>query len=345
MKLKITANDPLHFGSGKSMAAGESSFGADMFPPFPTVFLGAFRSAWLSRNAQFIKDANDPVIDPTYNYHITFYTLLLNGVLHFPAPMDTYVVGDMPGLCQLELRENDGLSNHSLPYYLWADHDGKIANPVGRWISLESFSSYLHCSDDRVQSVKLSNYIKRETRIGIARDKARRAAADAMLYNTVLTRLDGVDFAVELEGESLPESCGLIRLGKFGKTANYTKADYRNEISPGVINEQGVFKLYFATPAIFNGGTEPTLPEGLPKVELIAAATSGYENIGGYDLKLNRPKPMMRAVKAGSIFYYRLVDNTEAHRKLIVTKLHGHCISQVNQHAGLGLCYVGSIVR
>jgi CRISPR-associated protein Cmr3 len=339
MKIKITANDTLHFGSGKSTNAGESSFGAAMFPPYPTVFLGALRSAYLSQNPEYITTANQPG-DPTLEYKLTFFAMLIDGVPHFPAPADTYVVGDSPKLSLLSLKENDGLSSHKLPYYLWTDHDGKVLTPEGRYVCADVLGEYLTGEGGARPSVKLSDYTEREIRVGIARDNYSRAAADSMLYNSAMTRPWGCEFAVELDGGKLPTSSGLIRLGKHGKTAAYWTCDFGTTL-PWSIGENGVFKLCFATPAIFDCGSIPTLPDGLPEVELIASAVSGYENVGGYDMRENRPKPMERAVKAGSVFYYRLADNTEENRAAVAEKLHGKCISPKYEQAGFGLCYVG----
>jgi CRISPR-associated protein Cmr3 len=339
MKIKITANDTLHFGSGKSTNAGESSFGAALFPPYPTVFLGALRSAYLSQNPKYITTANESG-DPTLEYKLTFFAMLIDGVPHFPAPADTYVAGGSPESRLLSLKPNDGLSSQGLPYYLWTDHEGKVLTPEGRYVSADALGKYLKGESDVVPSVKLSDYTEREIRVGIARDNYSRAAADSMLYNSAMTRPWGCEFAVELDGSELPKSSGLIRLGRHGKTAAYREFDFNTTIQ-GRIGENGEFKLYFATPAIFDGGSIPALPCGLPEIELIAAAVSGYENVGGYDMKENRPKPMERAVKAGSVFYYKLTDNTEENRYAVAKKLHGKCISRKNERAGFGLCYVG----
>ena len=340
MKLKITANDTLHFGRGKTVNAGENSFGEDMFPPFPTVFLGAMRSAWLSQNPDFIAAANDQHKDPTFQYRLSFYALLLDGLLHFPAPADTFVVGDTSELHELTLKKNDNLSSQILDYNLWSDHDGKIAAPEGSWVCADALCTYLYGYAKNIPSKQLSEYTHREIRVGIARNNSTRASASSMLYSTVMTRPKNLEFALELEGAHLPEPNGLIRLGKHGKTAKYSEADYELNI-PYNIGDQGIFKLYFATPAIFENGGIPSLPDGLPKMKLIAAAVNGYDNIGGYDMKKNQPKPMARAVKAGSVFYYMLEENTENNRCAVAEKLHGRCISQENSHTGLGLCYIG----
>jgi CRISPR-associated protein Cmr3 len=341
MKYIITANDTVYFGRGKTTNAGENSFGAAMFPPFPSVFLGAMRSAFLSQHPEYVPFANEADKDPTMDYEIAFTALSLDGVLHFPAPMDAYIAKDSPKLEYMKLLPNDNLSGHRLPYYLWVDRDGKVANPEGKYISLADLRKYLKGDNTEIPYQNPGKYTEREIRIGIAKDNKIRATAKSMLYNTAMTRLNNLKFVIELKGASQPEPKGLIRLGKYGKTAVYSHEDFEHEIS-GYIGDNGCFKLYFASPAIFDAGWAPVLPEDLPEIKLIAAAVGGYENAGGYDMRTNRPKTMMRAVKAGSVYYYQLADNTESNRRLIVEKLHGKRISQLYNQAGFGLCYIGA---
>ncbi|MGK9475771.1 type III-B CRISPR module-associated Cmr3 family protein [Melioribacter sp. OK-6-Me] len=68
-----------------------------------------------------------------------------------------------------------------------------------------------------------------------------------------------------------------------------------------------IVKLYLLTPAIFENGSLPNLEKPLFKkynMKLLTAAVSGYKSIGGFDIQSNQPKPMYRAVKEGSVFYF-----------------------------------------
>ena len=342
MKLTVNANDSLHFGRGKSTSAGEASFGFGMFPPYPTVLHGALRGAFLSQNPRYIEHANEPGYDPTLEYKMTFYSMLLDGNLHFPAPMDLFAVENETELIQCGLKENDGMSSLKRElYYLWVDQkERKISNPEGRYISACSLGNYLCGKCINVHSVKLSDYFQHEERIGLARDSRSRTSADHMLYNAIMIRLKDAAFAAKLEGpaDRLPDAAGVIRLGKHGKTAKYAAADFNDAMPHGNI-KNGLFKLYFATPAVFNDNFAPELPGS----KLIALAINGYENVGGYDIKANRPKTTLRAVSAGSVFYYRLADCSDENCSRIIETLHGKCISQEYGDAGLGLCYVGTV--
>ena len=93
---------------------------------------------------------------------------------------------------------------------------------------------------------------------------------------------------------------GVLRLGSRGKTARYENGGWDASI-PGSIGKSGIFRLYLATPAIFEKGCLPGIVEKY-NLTVLAAAINGYVNVGGYDIKANRPKPMRRAVPAGSVY-------------------------------------------
>jgi CRISPR-associated protein Cmr3 len=356
MKLRIRANDTLHFGRGKSAARGEDAFATEMFPPYPSVFLGALRAVWLSANPEKIPFADENE-DPTRNHKLTFHAMLLDDKLYFPAPADAVMIGsanEREGLLHLLRPEkNDGLSGLALPYYLWAAGDGKIVPPDGYYIDADVLRAYLSGNGAPLPCVRLSDYTEREVRIGIALDRNTRTAAEHMLYNVTMTRTENarfafdpkrgnVEFAVGLDdgGAKLPWDHGLLLLGSHGKTASWTEYEFDDAFA-GDIGENGVFRLYLATPGIFDGGWLPKLSGfGL---ELLAAAVSGYESVSGYDMKRNKPKALRRAVRAGSVYYYRLEENTSENRKRIRDALHGKSVSEHRAHEGFGICYLGAV--
>jgi CRISPR-associated protein Cmr3 len=341
MKVKIRALDTLTFGVGKPAVWGEDSFGAGIFPPFPSVVRGAVRAAWLHENGSF--DLADTEGDPTRDYAVTEYALLLNDAPYFPAPADFVWNEDSKTLMQCELRENDGLSSLTTPYQLWANADGKMTTAEKRYISLKDLQAYLN--GERVaESVPLTDYVTSESKIGIFRGRDTNTVREGMLYRSPLTRLkgekrndDGFYTAALAASVNGAETDGLIRFGGENKTASF--AAYAGAISPsGAIGDDGKFKLYLATPAIFKGGHLPELPV---KARLLTAAVYGYDSVGGFDMKAKRPKPMRRAVKAGSVYFYELAENTPENRAAAAHALHGASISDYSYSDGFGICYIG----
>jgi CRISPR-associated protein (Cas_Cmr3) len=69
--------------------------------------------------------------------------------------------------------------------------------------------------------------------------------------------------------------------------------------------------LYLATPAIFDAGWHP--PYGHEEgVQLVAAAVGRPQLIGGWDMQHGRPKPLYRAVPAGSVYLYEVTESGRA---------------------------------
>jgi CRISPR-associated protein Cmr3 len=55
----------------------------------------------------------------------------------------------------------------------------------------------------------------------------------------------------------------------------------------------------------------------------------------------NKPKPMYRAVPEGSVYYFKLLDNSEEER--VREAFHLKNISDINAEEGFGLALVGGV--
>ncbi|MDR1690076.1 MAG: hypothetical protein LBS21_15950 [Clostridiales bacterium] len=348
MKVKINATDTLTFGVGKPSVWGEDSFGRGTFPPFPSVVRGAVRAGWLHENLA-AENANTD-LDETKNCYVSEYALLLNDEAYFPAPAD-YALSGEDTLIRCKLQKNDALSSLKTKYQLWAEDDGKLKTAEGRYISRSALGEYL--AGGKIDaSVSLGGYITDEDKTGFYRNRSTNTAKRQMLYNSPLKRLQNgsnrAALAANIWGIQFE---GLVRFGGEGKTASFTQCSC--DISPGLpkgfksddekINENGEFKLYLATPAFFKSGCMPSfLNEENSYAELLTAAIYGYESIGGFDMQAKRPKQMLRAVKAGSVYYCRLRANTPDNRQKALS-LHAKSISEFSKEDGFGICYIGKI--
>ncbi len=206
----------------------------------------------------------------------------------------------------------------------------------------------------------VEDYWQPEPKVGIGRDKITKTAKEGMLYRVGMMRFntekyDKVQIRVNYEGlETLMPS--QFRLGGEGKSVNCRKVE-NEEISkvnaPKELETGGIFKLYLATPSIFEQGTFPKwmlekeelklkkeieLEKGLT-VELVSMAIGKPQHIGGFDMKEKRPKPMLKAVPAGSIYYFRLKEGSFS---TVVERFHGKSIAELDfDKQGFGICYVG----
>ncbi len=109
------------------------------------------------------------------------------------------------------------------------------------------------------------------------------------------------------------------------------------------------FKLYLATPALFNNGWLPGWLDsqtgiGHPphdptlQVKLITAAVGRPIIFSGFDMALGRPKPIQQAVPAGSVYYFKLLAGTPDQ---VLNAFHNHSISEQASQAGFGVAFVG----
>ena len=215
----------------------------------------------------------------------------------------------------------------------------------------------------------LEDFVRSEPKIGIERDYRTSTSKDNMLYRINMTRfqsqflnsnerkaLSDLGFIVDYQcAEELPEN-GLLKLGGEGKSFTYeqkssfnpdplTKEDMKT--LKDSIRSSRVFKLYFATPAIFDQGW---LPKWIDKntynakyqslsFELITAAVGKPISIGGWNMKGNMPKPTRQAIPAGSVYYFKIPDGSCI--DTIVKTFHYKNISDYQAKEGFGLCFVG----
>jgi CRISPR-associated protein Cmr3 len=100
--------------------------------------------------------------------------------------------------------------------------------------------------------------------------------------------------------------------------------------------------LLFLTPALLGTAEETnSRPPDLAAFGAIpvAAAIGRSIPVGGWDVHRHGPKPILRAVPAGSVYFYRL-DRPERFGE-VARALHGTCISDLFPEAGFGLAAIG----
>ena len=242
-----------------------------------------------------------------------------------------------------------------------AEPGGEAIEPGNRMIKLSSLGNYL-LNERKPPLTKADELYDRELRAGIKLVYESRRVETGMLYIAEFIRLkEGVGFVLEVEGaKSLPKE-GVLSLGGEGRGATYTSLD---KDPFGSLRDEWLdrlkekikcrFKLYLATPAIFRVGEKEKEFGWLPdfvdskslegefngvKFKLISASVGKAIGMGGWDLAQNRPKPMLRAVPAGSIYYFELMEGDAD--KLIET-FHLKCVPSQGDELGLGLTFVGT---
>jgi CRISPR-associated protein Cmr3 len=186
-----------------------------------------------------------------------------------------------------------------------------------------------------------------EARTGVGLMAEQRSSKEGLLYSFGFIRLlPEVALGFEVKGTML-EPNGVVRLGGEGRTAS---------LQPGpalpVYEEtqgSGRFSVCFATPALSaTGGYPPGFaPDrlvgaiGSRRCRLVGAALSRSVLAGGWDLARQFPKPLRRAIPAGSVFLFEPLDDEAASP----ADVDGHCLTDFPKEElarqGFGLAVAG----
>jgi CRISPR-associated protein Cmr3 len=169
---------------------------------------------------------------------------------------------------------------------------------------------------------RLDDLFNIEDRTGIRKNRSIRSAKTGGLYSVEYFRLKGnVGFAIEVENTSLLPSFGILRLGGDSRSARYSLSSWAELPVDQIkkkISEDKRFKIVLETPAIFNKGWLPawinrdTMEGGFEgaNFRLVSACVGKAIGIGGYNFVKNTPKVMKKAVPAGSVYYFELIDGS-----------------------------------
>jgi CRISPR-associated protein Cmr3 len=307
------------FRDGKPFDAKSDHRARSLFPPSPTVIQGVIRSHHLVLKGVALTDktAIAALVGTTDDYK----DLLLRGPFiarrendqvtrYFPVPADVAPCDDkhLQALKPVNLADKWHILTNApadLPMLLWPPEREPTRKESGRWLPETDLR---RCLDgEAVKAVESSDLFMFESRLGIARDDARRTTEEGMLYEVEFVRpCNGVGLCLDMAGyDDWPES-GVLRIGGEGRAARFEQV---NAVEwPKLLDPlPACFKVYFATSAYFDQGWRPAtwsdFFEG--EVRLVAVALHRYQVLGGYDWAGNTQKPARRYVPAGSVYYFR----------------------------------------
>lgn len=255
-----------------------------------------------------------------------------HGVAHdilLPAPDDLRVftmATEVPGGCRkvrkvVRLLRDDARDGRAWSHNLAAmspcvyDHDRWVEwfpdddqsdpEPAHGWfLTMRGVESWMAGGAPRAEDFVDSSTLWRvETRTGVGLQKERRMSMDRMLYTFGFIRLNrGVSIGFELTGGRLQTDCH-VRLGGENRLAllqDGPSLTSKLESLPHVTKDDGVFALI--TPGIYE--TADVSDNGsVPDARVSAAVVSETVRVGGWDLARRGPKPLWRAVPAGSVYY------------------------------------------
>ncbi|MCB9293459.1 MAG: type III-B CRISPR module-associated protein Cmr3 [Lewinellaceae bacterium] len=357
MKFRIRPLDTLFFRDGKPFSMGEDSWADGVFPPYPPALFGALRTWYIFHHPALFSQV---AIDESEGIVIQSVQYRLPAGRHLPMPLDLVEPEEKKEaeineeerekeyrVIKLVLDENAGaLSNHPLPGLLLPPETVEIKSLEDGLISHEGdFENYLRGNLQEVKVRRIKDCAQIEPKIGIGRDDHTNTASDSMLYRVGMRRTTDFEILTEV---SLPDSYkkkqgpSLLKFGAEGKFVSFEEPKGR-EYAIGVSKDTialkpGAFKIYLSTPAIFKEGWVPNLAQFGIKAELVAAAIGKPVHIGGFDMVKRKPKPMYKAVPAGSVYYYHTKESPD----VILEKLQGKSFSDLLKEQGFGIAYVGN---
>ena len=346
--LQINAADTLFFRDGRPFNMGEDTYAQGIFPPPPSVLYGALRTAYMAANLSGEKLS--VLITKTEQLTITgIFLRASDGHTYLPMPKDLYVKKDANAGFFPEKKVSTTSSLPTSLQMLLHNVNGK-PDEQARLVRLEEFQKYLAQGKtaEKITSIPLKDFTEKEPKIGIRRNNQTHANDEGLLYRMEMVRpakvRDGelyqLSFLVDYQGLDLPAETWL-RMGGDRKAVQLTKFEEPTQIGCPEL-KSSEFKIYLATPAVFESGWKPRKLLDDNNLELLAAATGKPMPLGGWDVKEKKPKCMLRAVPAGSVYYVKAESKEKA--QATAEKIHNHTISEYDlAQQGFGLAFIGNI--
>lgn len=348
MKLQLDALDPLFFRDGRPFTMGEESYAEGIFPPLPSTVRGALRSMWIAERLGAPNADKDAWVRTSSGIELTYFGLGIAGKPVFPAPLDLFFPKTAKGTPAEPMKLMGKISASSCPpevtHLFRAEADGKTESVHGHLLDFEATQRYVNGdASAHFGTIRLSELVKHEHKIGIGRDRETNRTKEGLLFRLVANRFEdekhgGLSLLVELHTpESQPLKVGkhaVLPLG--GERRSVTAKPTSEPFLPKRPNIRGKhLKIVLLTPALCGSW----FPE-ISGLTLVAAALGKPVSVGGWDVLKQEPKPMRRAIPAGSVFLYKAESEEKANE--IAEKLHGEslCKPGEDQMNGFGLCIV-----
>lgn len=328
--IKIIPNDTLFFGKTQ-FTMGSETFSETLFPPFPSTIYGALGAFLIFQTGDlktFKERKEKKEITPI---EIIGPFLFREDEAFFHPPLDLVKIKEKKGrnekneLSYLNFIEKPKITFAEMDYLTHIhiyEYDEDVDQPEGL-LSKTYMKDYLE-NKKGIKIISTDEFWQEEWKIGIARERKTLTSREGYLYRIPMVRMnENTGFIVKVcmkKGE-FPNK-GLLQLGGEAKTAYF---EVLEDNPLGILEnleinwKNKLFKLYLATPALFKKGwlpewiDEKTLEGTINNIrlKLIGAAVGKYINIGGWDMLNNRPKKMYRAVPAGSVYYFQVLDDSD----------------------------------
>jgi CRISPR-associated protein Cmr3 len=327
MNMFIEPIDVWLFRDGRPFDALSDHRARSLFPPYPTVVQGAIRTNELALKNVDLHDRR--AIEAAVGTASDYRGLRIRGpflterkqngelIRYYPQPADAYTVNkerhEIKTASDPEAISGGIMTSAPVPYLIGLQN-GPVKGESGLWLSEDALCKYLR--GERVAGTPANKLFVHEPRFGIGVENDRSKTKEGALYQVDFIRpYAGVGLYVDMGGYNGWPSSGLLRLGGESRGARFEKVEALAWPPKGVPLPDPLpnrFKVYFATPAYFENGWRPKdwTKFFSEEVELVAAAVSRYEAVGGFDMTEDSRSPDMhraarRYVPAGSVYYFK----------------------------------------
>lgn len=364
-EVTITPLDTVFFRDAKPFTMGDDSWGDGLFPPAPSVLYGAIRSAYLYQHPHILEEGLvDTDQDPSKSIEVIGVNLNYKNSDLFPLPLD--LVQDKNRIEVVRSNEVDrkrekktylnaklldrGSSEENfrglrVGNILTGGVDKDVERIANGLIDLESLEDY-YCygaseMKEGIDVYTLDQFLFEEPKIGNQSARTLEREEDRALYRVGFKRMHkklSFKLQVKAKEDFLLLDKSFVRLGGEGKLAKIKVEKPKEEEALDL--DKAEFKILLTSPAFFDKGwfSQELADAGF---ELITAAVGNPVAIGGFDLAKKCPKPLRKAVPAGSVYYYR--GNSVAAIKKFFNGRKSLCTAKSDQKQGYGLFKLAKI--
>lgn len=306
MFIKITPLDTLFFRDGKPFSMGEETWAESSVLPNPSVVWGALFSVLYSNGLV------TPIKD---NEKLSIGRLFLcneeNFSLYLPMPLDVFQEKISEKYTYVSKMNFDIISNVSVKDFYLPNSKNQVEGVSNLFLKIDDFTDCYYREDTNLTTVSLGEIQLSNNKVGIGRNNISRVAETGHLYRVEMTEFkDNFSFIVECEFDGDFPKSGILKLGGEGKTASFevcedwiaediADLDKNVEQKFNKTKNSEKFKLYFSSPSFLKNGS-------LLEIENFVTLTSFLGKplfVGGFDVKENAPKPMLKALARGTTFY------------------------------------------
>jgi len=362
MELRIEPLDTLFFRDGKPFSMGEETWADSHLLPSPSVIYGMLRTAIATQNGIAFEDINEQhqqlgttafKIKSIYYYTEENMLPMPLDLVEFDTDKEENRKAKKWKVNALKLVPRTAIVSKAkeqhLTHFLQPDKQADTFDDG--LISTANLEEYLCGYLDDTYVFRLSKYIESEAKIGIGRDDSMKTADEGLLFRIGTKRYHYIHKISETEKIIKPFQIGicvenslpfspLVRLGGEMKMINLQVPPNNTSFkvdTQDVEFEEGCFKIYLSTPAIFTSGLPDVLNKLGINATLIAACVGKPTAIGGFDMLTNKAKPMYKVAPAGSVYYYKSSDNLS-----LLQQKQGTSISDKLCEQGYGIAYFGT---